>query len=78
MLNVAYTEQTEEYIRELRDLTKDTELYVSLSELVERFVDIDEYYNHEDWNLMQILANIKMLDFVELEKKEENNVKKNI
>ena len=78
MLNVAYTEQEEEYIKELRDLTKNTELYVNLSELVERFVDIDEYYNHEDWNLMQILANIKMLDFVELEKKEENNVKKNI
>lgn len=69
MLNVAYTEQTEEYIKELRDLTRDTKLYVNLSELVERFVDIDEYYNHEDWNLMQILANIKMLDFVELEKK---------
>lgn len=67
MLNVAYTEQ-EEYISELRDLTKDTELYVRLSELVERFVDIDEYYNHEDWNLMQILANIKMLDFVEEKK----------
>ena len=61
-----YREQTEEYIREL---TRDTELYVNLSELVERFVEIDEYYNHEDWNLMQILANIKMLDFVELEKK---------
>ena len=69
MLNVAYTEQEEEYIKELRDLTKNTELYVNLSELVERFVEIDEYYNHEDWNLMQILANIKMLDFVELEEK---------
>ena len=61
MLNVAYTEQTEEYIREL---TRDTDLYVNLSELVERFVEIDEYYNHEDWNLLQILANINMVDHV--------------
>lgn len=63
MLNVAYTEQTEEYIREL---TRDTDLYVNLSELVERFVEIDEEYNHEDWNLMQILANINMVDHVKI------------
>lgn len=66
MLNVAYTEQTEEYIREL---TRDADLYVNLTELVERFVEIDEYYNHEDWNLMQILANINMVDHVKMEEK---------
>lgn len=58
-----YKEQTEEYIREL---TRDTDLYVNLSELVERFVEIDEEYNHEDWNLMQILANINMVDHVKI------------
>lgn len=59
-----YKEQTEEYIKEL---TRDTDLYINVSELVERFVEVDEEYNHEDWNLMQILANINMLVPVKME-----------
>ena len=59
-----YKEQTEEYIKEL---TRYTDLYINVSELVERFVEVDEEYNHEDWNLMQILANINMLVPVKME-----------
>ena len=45
----------------ISELTKDDNLYVNLPDLIERFVEVDEYYNHEPWNLMQILANINMI-----------------
>ena len=45
----------------ISELTKDDNLYINLSELIERFVEVDEYYNHEPWNLMQILTNINMI-----------------
>lgn len=50
-------------------LTENKNLYVNLSELVNRFIDVDEEYNHEGWNLMQILANINMVDHVKMEEK---------
>lgn len=49
-------------------LTKNPNKYVNLKELTERFIDIDEYYNHEPWNLEQIIANISILIPVEIER----------
>ena len=42
--------------------------YVNLKELILRFTEIDEYYNHEPWSLNQILANINLLVPVEIER----------
>lgn len=41
-------------------MTENPNMYVNLKELVERFIEIDEYYNHEPWNLQQIIANINI------------------
>ena len=40
---------------------KEVDGFVSTSDLVDRFVDVDEYYHHEPWNLRQIIANIDIL-----------------
>ena len=55
------------YEKELSKLVeelKNNSGYVSVLELVDRFVDIDNEYNHEPWNLLQILANINMVTTV--------------
>ena len=49
-------------------MTENQNMYVNLKELVERFIEIDEYYNHEPWNLQQIIANINILVPVEVNK----------
>ena len=41
-------------------MTENPNMYVNLKELVERFIEIDKYYNHELWNLDQILTNIRI------------------
>lgn len=55
----------EEYEEELKDriskYIEDESLYINKADLVRRFVEVDEYYNHEPWNLMQILTNINMI-----------------
>lgn len=55
----------EEYEKELKDMisefTEDKSLYINKADLVNRFVEVDEEYNHEPWNLMQILANINLI-----------------
>lgn len=55
----------EEYKEELKDMiadyTEDESLYINKADLVRRFVSVDEEYNHEPWNLMQILANVNMI-----------------
>lgn len=53
-----YKERLEHKISEL---TEDENLYINKADLVRRFVEIDEEYNHESWNLLQILANINMI-----------------
>ena len=47
-------------------MTENPNMYVNLKDLVERFMEIDEYYNHEHWNLQQIIANIRMVDSIEI------------
>lgn len=55
----------EEYEKELKDMisefTEGKSLYINKADLVNRFVEVDEEYNHEPWNLMQILANINLI-----------------
>lgn len=38
-----------------------SEKTIPISELVERFIEVDEYFNHEPWTLKQILNNIDMI-----------------
>ena len=59
--------------KRIEKLTKDDNLYVNLSELVERFVEVDEYYNHEPWNLLQILSNINMIIPIEIKYRKDDN-----
>lgn len=60
-----YNKEVQEYVKEM---TENPDAYINLKELVERLVEIDEYYNHEPWNLMQILANINLFIPVEIKK----------
>lgn len=43
----------------------DTDKTIPISELVERFVEIDKEFYGEPWNIKQILANINMIIPVE-------------
>ena len=54
--------ETKELLEEMKNCTG----FVSVSDLAERFAEVDEYYNHEPWNLKQILNNIHILIPVEL------------
>lgn len=47
----------DELKNKIKDM-KEADGFVSISDLVDRFVDVDEYYHHEPWNLRQIIANI--------------------
>ena len=44
---------------------KDTGKTIPISELVERFVEVDKEFHGEPWNIKQILANINMIIPVE-------------
>ena len=50
-------DETRDLLEEMKKCTG----FVSVSDLAERFAGIDEYYDHEPWNLNQILSNINML-----------------
>ena len=43
----------------------DTNKTIPISELVERFIDVDKEFNGESWNIRQILTNIDMIIPVE-------------
>ena len=54
---------TKDYYEELNRLLvkmKSSNGYVSVSDLAERFEEIDKEYKSESWNLMQILTNINI------------------
>ena len=67
----------EKYLKSLYEVIKELEesygKYIPLKALVERFVDVDEEYNHEPWNLLQILANINMIIPVDIGDKNAKN-----
>ena len=50
----------DELKNKIKDM-KEADGFVSISDLVDRFVDVDEYYHHEPWNIRQIVANIDIL-----------------
>lgn len=43
----------------------DTNKTVPIKELVERFIEIDKYYEGKPWNIRQILSNIDIIIPVE-------------
>ena len=53
--------------KDLLEELKQSNGYISVSELAKRFEEIDELYNHELWNLQQILSNINLHVPVELD-----------
>lgn len=62
MSNLSFgTKDYYEEIAYLLEQLKNCKGYVSVSELAERFEEIDKEYNSEPWNLMQILSNINIL-----------------
>lgn len=34
---------------------------IPIKELVERFIDVDEFFHGEPWNIMQILTNVNII-----------------
>lgn len=46
--------------KELLEEMKMCNGFISVSDLAKRFEEVDEYYNHEPWNLKQILNNINI------------------
>ena len=52
------------YDKEMLDNYSD---FCKVSDLAKRFIEIDKEYNHRNWNLTQILANIRMTEHYSLE-----------
>ena len=52
--------------KDLLEELKQSDGYISISELAKRFEEIDELYNHDYWNLTQILANINLIIPIEI------------
>ena len=53
--------------KDLLEELKSSSGYISISELAKRFEKIDMLYNHDYWNLIQILTNINLMIPVELD-----------
>lgn len=58
--------------KDLLEELKQSNGYISVSELAKRFEEIDELYNHDYWNLTQILANINLIIPIEIKECAEN------
>ena len=65
-----------DYLSSHRTYKEDDDLYyekkmmeskktIPISELVERFIEVDKEFRGEPWNILQILANINMIIPVE-------------
>lgn len=59
-------ENIEDNYYEKKMLDNDFE-YCKISDLAKRFISTDKEYEHTDWNLTQILANIRMTEYYSLE-----------
>lgn len=46
-------------------LNEDKDSYLRIGDIVDRFKEIDEHYNHNPWNLTQIFSNLNVLQRVE-------------
>ena len=50
-----------ELINIIDELTEDPDLYINLKAITERFIKIDNSFNHSPWNLLQILSQLQMI-----------------
>ena len=48
-------------------LNEDKDCYLRIGDIVDRFKEIDEHYNHSPWNLTQIFSNLNVLQRFECE-----------
>lgn len=53
--------------KKLLEKMKQSKGYVSVADLAARFEEMDEYYNHEPWDLKQILNNINIFVPIEID-----------
>ena len=58
-----YDGETKQMIQEMEERGG----YLPVSDLVKRFVEVDEYHNHSLWNLKQIISNIHIFIPMEVE-----------
>lgn len=67
----------ENYSKEIEilkeELLKKKTDFINVSELAERLIQLDNEYNNESWNLLQILTNIKLSIPVEERKMTSND-----
>ena len=45
----------------IEEFTEDDSLYINLKDIVEHFVEVNEYFNNEPWNINQILTHIGLM-----------------
>ena len=57
--------------KDLLEELKQSSGYISISELAKRFEKIDMLYNHDYWNLIQILTNINLMIPIEIKESAE-------
>lgn len=50
------------------DRMMDSQKIVTIKDLTERFIDIDREFNGRPWNLLQILANIRLTPTTKMSK----------
>lgn len=50
------------------DRMMDSQEIVTIKDLTERFIDIDREFNGRPWNLLQILANIRLTPTTKMSK----------
>lgn len=65
-----YKDYLDEYIEDNyydKQILNEHSKYCKISDLAKRFIEIDKEYGHSDWNLTQILANIRMTEYYSLE-----------
>ena len=63
MTDKEYKDYLDEYVKDNyyeKDMLDNHSEYCRISDLAKRFIEIDKEYGHSDWNLTQILTNIRM------------------
>lgn len=69
MTDNEYKDYLEEYIENPyydKKMIDNHSEFCRISDLAKRFIEIDKEYSHRDWNLTQILANIRMTEYYSL------------
>lgn len=54
-------EKNKEVLDIIDELTEDPDLYINLKAITERFIKIDNEYDHSSWDLLQILSQLQMI-----------------